>query len=76
MAMCLFLENFWFDLAKMEPYKMWKGGFIYGFFFERGIYDISPMNQYLIEKFEGKEVVQHLTVSVTDILTGKQNKLN
>ena len=58
-------------MSKIEPYKLWKGGFVYGFFFERGIYDVSPLNQYMEEKLGSKEVKEHLTIAVTDILTGK-----
>jgi predicted acylesterase/phospholipase RssA len=37
------LESFWLELAAGEAYQMWAGGFIYGFFFEKGIYDSEPM---------------------------------
>jgi hypothetical protein len=34
------LKKFWFDLATIEPFKMWSGGFLYGFFFEKSLYDV------------------------------------
>jgi len=38
------------DLSYFEPYKQWSGGFVYGFFFEKGIYDMSPMSDYIDER--------------------------
>ena len=66
----LLAEQFWFDLASIEPYKFWKGGFIYGFFFEKGIYDTSPLNDFIEYYFSGASVKQHLTIAVTNILNG------
>lgn len=64
------LRSFWFDLSKFIPFKLWKGGFIYGFFFEKGLYDMEPMNEFLEEKFKGRELKQHVNLAVTNVLTG------
>ena len=65
------LEKFWVDLATMNPYSNWTGGFIYGFFFEKGIYDMKPMVQYLNEKFGKRTVRRHMNIAVTNILNGQ-----
>lgn len=49
---------------------MWSGGFVYGFFFEKGIYDISPLNEFLDLKFSGREITRHLSISVANVLSG------
>ena len=65
------LESFWLDLAAMDPYKSWSGGFIYGFFFEKGIYSMEPMATYLQEKLGKRKVHRHLNIAVTNILNGQ-----
>ena len=65
------LENFWIDLATTEPYSNWTGGFIYGFFFEKGIYDMRPMVEYLNERFGKSTVHRHMNIAVTNILNGQ-----
>ena len=39
-----FLKDFWMDIAGMDAYANWTGGFVYGFFFEKGIYDAKPIS--------------------------------
>ena len=65
------LESFWINLAKMEPYSSWTGGFIYGFFFEKGIYDLKPMAAYLSDTLGKRKVHRHLNVAVTNVLNGQ-----
>ena len=64
------LRSFWMDLAQIDPYKLWKGGFIYGFFFEKSLYDSTPLNQFLEHKFTDRTVKQHLNIAVTNVLSG------
>jgi len=59
------------DLAAMEPYSSWTGGFIYGFFFEKGIYDMRPMAQYLNDRLGDRSVHRHMNIAVTNILNGQ-----
>lgn len=65
------LQEFWIDLAAMEPYQNWVGGFIYGFFFEKGIYDLKPMAKYLSDRLGDRTVHRHMNIAVTNILNGK-----
>ena len=50
---------------------MWTGGYIYGFFFEKGIYSLDPMVEYLFNKFSERKVQNHLNIAVTNVLNGK-----
>lgn len=66
------LKKFWTDFAKIEPYKAWPGGFLYGFFFEKGIYDLSPAAEYIYTRLGYLDTVHtHLNIALTDILDGK-----
>lgn len=64
------LENFWMELSYFEPYRQWNGGFVYGFFFEKGIYDMSPMSDYIDEKLGERKTHRHLSIGVTNLLNG------
>ena len=33
------LESFWLELSEINSLTLWKGGFVYGFFFEKGLYN-------------------------------------
>lgn len=66
------LRSFWTDFGKKEAYQEWAGGFIYGFFFEKGIYDIEPTAAFIRDQFKDlTEVYSHMNIAVTDILTGQ-----
>ena len=65
------LRSFWIELASMSPYDSWTGGFIYGFFFEKGIYDLRPMAEYLNDQFSERTVHRHLNIAVTNVLNGQ-----
>ena len=73
LTVCLFgvTEDFWVDLARTTPYTQWAGGFVYGFFFEKGIYNMENMQAFLKDKFGKREVQKNLNIAVTDILSGK-----
>ena len=64
------LQSFWLDLAAMEPYNSWTGGFIYGFFFEKGIYDLAPMVNFISDRLGKRKVQRHLNIAVTNVLNG------
>ena len=64
------LDEFWIEMAKMEPYKVWTGGYIYGFFFEKGIYSLDPMMEFLVDKLGERQVQNHMNIAVTNVLNG------
>jgi len=66
------LQKFWTDFALLSPYQEWSGGFIYGFFFEKGIYDSTPTQNFIVEQLKDlTEVFCHLNIAVTNILNGQ-----
>ena len=67
----ILLADFWMAISRFDAYKQWAGGFIYGYFFEKGLYDVSELNEFLKEWFTGRDLKLHLTIAVTNILTGK-----
>ena len=51
---------------------MWPGGFVYGFFFEKGIYDLSPAAEFIYSRLGYLDKVHtHLNIALTDILDGQ-----
>ena len=44
-------------------------------FFEKGIYDNSPVNKFLESWFKDRHTVRHFSIGVTDVLTGKSRLL-
>ena len=67
----LLLGAFWTAFANIKGLKSWPGGLIYGMFFQKGIYDNSPINNFLESWFGGRHTVRHFSIGVTDVLTGK-----
>lgn len=41
------LADFWISLSRITSYHYWVGGFIYGYYFEKGLYDVSVLNDFL-----------------------------
>ena len=69
------LDDFWLSISKITPYNFWSGGFIYGFFFEKGLYDASPLDNFIAQWLAGREIKQHLSIAVANILTGKREAI-
>jgi hypothetical protein len=62
-------------VSRINSYNYWAGGFIYGYFFEKGLYDVSTLNEFLKNWFFGRELKQHLTIAVTNLLNGKSDSI-
>ena len=67
----LLLEKFWYDLATIDPFEMWSGGFLYGFFFEKSLYDVTPLWDFIEFFFINRIIKKHLSIGVTNVLSGK-----
>lgn len=50
--------------------KLWDGGFLYGFFFKKGLYNSNPINDYIDDWFDDRLPVEHISIGVTNLLTG------
>jgi predicted acylesterase/phospholipase RssA len=64
------VENFWLQLAETRPYHMWTGGFIYGFFFKKGLYNPIGVHSFISNWFTGREIKRHYSLGVANIMTG------
>ncbi len=49
---------------------MWEGGFVYGFFFQKGLYDAQNINDYIEEWFRDRPLKRHITIGLTNVLNG------
>lgn len=49
---------------------MWPGGFIYGFFFQKGLYNADSINSFIKNWFKGRVIKRHLSIGVANVLTG------
>ena len=45
------MENFWRDAAATKLYKSWFGGITRGLFFEGGLYNSAPLEDFLKKEF-------------------------
>lgn len=60
-------------MSKISSINYWAGGFIYGYLFEKGLYDASVLNEFIKNWFQNRDLKLHLTIAVTNILNGKCN---
>lgn len=65
------IDNFWQELSERDQYVNWQGGWIYGFFFEKGLYDHSPIADFINKKFSKRTLHKHLNIATTNVLNGK-----
>ena len=57
-------------MAEHAPLRIWSGGFFYGFFFKKGLYDSSGLNTFIADWFVDREPTQHFSIGVANVLTG------
>lgn len=49
---------------------MWSGGFAYGFFFKKGLYDPANLNNFISNWFTDREIKRHFSLGVENLMTG------
>jgi hypothetical protein len=54
--MLTFAADFWLSVSRINSYNYWAGGFIYGYFFEKGLYDVTTLNDFIKNWFWGREL--------------------
>lgn len=63
--------NFWKDAADSKLYQNWWGGVITGLFSAGGIYDNSPLYDFLTKEFQTHmDIKRDLAIGITDVLSG------
>ena len=65
------LSQFWDSLASIEPYSHWTGGFFYGFFFEKSIFNAQNMENFIYQMLSGRELKTKIAIGLTNFLNGK-----
>ena len=50
------MEKFWTDATQNTLYKNWLGGIARGLFFEGGLYNSAPLEDFLKKEFSGVDV--------------------
>ena len=65
------MYHIWKNLEKDHLYEGWKLGYIDGIFFKSGLYDNSPMAEFVKTEIEGyTEFKRNFTMAMTDASTG------
>lgn len=64
------MEKFWRDAANTNLYKSWFGGIARGLFFEGGLYNSQPLEDFLSKEFAGAGVQRGLDMGIVDVVTG------
>lgn len=64
------VADFWLGLSLIKPYSMWTGGFVYGFFFQKGLYNAITIDQYIEDWFKDRPIKRHITIGVANLLNG------
>lgn len=65
------MVQFWQDAGKSKLYQDWWGGILEGLFAEGGLYDDTPLKEFLQKQFEGIEIKRPVNVGITNVLDGK-----
>jgi predicted acylesterase/phospholipase RssA len=64
------MEQFWIDASNSKLYKDWLGGITRGLFFEGGLYNSAPLEDFLTKEFKGATIKRALDVGIVDVLDG------
>jgi len=64
------MEQFWVDAANSVLYKDWLGGITRGLFFEGGLYNSAPLEDFLTKEFQGVQMKRALNIGIVDVLDG------
>jgi predicted acylesterase/phospholipase RssA len=64
------MEQFWRDGSNASLYKNWFGGIARGLFFEGGLYNSAPMEDFLKKEFKDVKMNRRMDIGVVDVLDG------
>jgi hypothetical protein len=64
------MEKFWKDASHNDLYKEWFGGIARGLFFEGGLYDSSPMEDFLKNNFQTTQIKRSLALGIVNVENG------
>jgi hypothetical protein len=65
------LLSLWTSMEPTNFYRNWRyGGIIRGFLFKQGLYDTSPLHEFIKDYFESRTINRHLHINSVDAQTG------
>mmetsp|Transcript_29881 Transcript_29881/g.45685 ORF Transcript_29881/g.45685 Transcript_29881/m.45685 type:complete len:222 (-) Transcript_29881:40-705(-) len=64
------MEKFWVDASNSKLYKNWLGGIARGLFFEGGLYNSAPLEDFLKKEFIDVNIKRSLDLGIVDVLDG------
>jgi predicted acylesterase/phospholipase RssA len=64
------MEQFWIDASNTKLYKEWLGGITRGLFFEGGLYNSAPLEDFLGKEFKNVDIHRKLDIGIVDVVDG------
>jgi len=64
------MQQFWIDASNNELYKSWVGGISRGLFFEGGLYNSAPLEDFLKKEFYDVNVQRDINMGITNMNDG------
>jgi predicted acylesterase/phospholipase RssA len=64
------MEEFWKAATHSQLYKNWFGGIARGLFFEGGLYNSAPMEDFLKSQFKSVQMHRALDIGIVDVING------
>lgn len=64
------MQQFWRDATHTKLYKDWIGGIARGLFFEGGLYNSAPMEDFLTNEFTNVNIQRKIDIGIVDVVDG------
>jgi predicted acylesterase/phospholipase RssA len=64
------LHSFWTDAGRTDLYKSWLGGVVRGLFFEGGIYNSKPLEDFIKKEFKDVSPKRAMDIGITNVQDG------
>lgn len=64
------MEKLWTDASNTQLYKDWFGGIARGLFFEGGLYNSAPLENFLKKEYSSIKPNRHLNLGIVDVVNG------
>jgi predicted acylesterase/phospholipase RssA len=64
------MEKFWSDATQNTLYKNWFGGLARGLFFEGGLYNSAPLEDFIKKEFKDVTPKRAVDIGITDVIDG------
>lgn len=65
------MTQFWTDASKQPLYKNWAGGVARGLFYEGGLYNSAPMEDFLKTQFHNTTIERDVNIGIVNVKDGE-----